>query len=195
MVRIKAEVIKCAEANRVSVLILRKSFSAPCDRACVLDNIPWCAAISSIAGGAVMRPARMLRRGIETNVADVSSKSHRHAERLNGTIQVLVIDGIFIMPDTSRRVGYFKAHKPNTIVAWIRFVLTYCRASPRHHGRLLSHGRTRGIKTKRLVNSEYAVLTVGSVVIHVALSRMTLAPGTFMRHDVVCLGKICRPGV
>ena len=50
-------------------------------------------------------------------------------------------------------------------------------------------------KTKRLVNSKYAVLTVGCVVIHVALSRMTLAPGAFVRDDVIRFGKICRNSI
>ena len=46
LIGIKPEVIQCAIANRVGVLILRKSFRGPGDRACVLGNIPWRAAIS-----------------------------------------------------------------------------------------------------------------------------------------------------
>ena len=112
-----------------------------------------------------------------------------------GTIEVLVIDRVFIVPDTIRWVGYLVTHKPDPVVPWIRFDLIYCRASPRHNGRVLSHGGSCGIKTKGLVNSEYAVLTVGCVVIHVALGRVTLTPGAFVRDDVIRFGKICSPGV
>ena len=53
-----------------------------------------------------------------------------------------------------------------------------------------------GSKTKRLVNSAiHGVLTVRSVVIHVALVGMTLAPGAFVRDDVFRFGKIGRARV
>jgi hypothetical protein len=54
LIGIKPEVIQGAEANRVGILILRKSFRSPCDRASVLGNIPRCAAVSSISLGAIM---------------------------------------------------------------------------------------------------------------------------------------------
>ena len=56
-------------------------------------------------------------------------------------------------------------------------------------------GCARTVDPTGLVNPEYAVLTVGSVVIHVALSWMALAPGAFVRDDVTRFGKICRPRV
>jgi hypothetical protein len=114
---------------------------------------------------------------------------------LYGTIEVLVIDRVFIVPDTIRWVRYLVTHKPDPVVPWIRFDLIYRRASPSHNGRVLSHGGTCFTKTKRLVNSEYAVLTVGCVVIHVALSRVTLAPGAFVGDDVIGFGEIGRPRV
>ena len=49
----------------------------------------------------------MLRRRVKPDVADVNSSSQRHTERLNRPIKVLVIHGIFIMPDPRRGVGYF----------------------------------------------------------------------------------------
>ena len=54
LIGIKPEVIQGAEANRVGVLILRKSFRAPRDRACVLSNSPRRAAVSRISLGAIM---------------------------------------------------------------------------------------------------------------------------------------------
>ena len=73
LVRIKPEVIQRAEANRVGVLILRKSFRVPCDGACVLGNIPRCAAISLIVKRAIICPARMLNRRMKSDVRDVYS--------------------------------------------------------------------------------------------------------------------------
>ena len=96
------------------------------------------------------------------------------------------------MVNTRRRVSHFVAHEPNPVVARIGFDLIHCRASPSFNGRLLSRGRARVTKTKGLVNSRYGVLTVRSVVVHVALARMTLAPGVFVRDDVLRLSKILR---
>ena len=137
----------------------------------------------------------MLNRRMKSDVADVDARSQRHCERLNGTIEVLVIERVLILPDAGGRVGHFVTHEPNTIVAVIRFDLIYRRASPGFNGWLLTHGAAHGTKTKRLVDSSYRVLLVRRVVIHVALVRMTLAPGAFVRHDVLRFGEICRPRV
>jgi len=116
---------------------------------------------------------------------------------LDGAIQVLIVDGILVVPDSGCGACHLIADKENPIIAWIRFNLGDCctRRGPGHDGRLLSHGGAHGIKTKRLVNSSYGVLLVRSVVVHVALSRMTLAPGAFVRDDVIRFGKIRRPHV
>jgi hypothetical protein len=114
---------------------------------------------------------------------------------LDGAIEVLVIERVFVMVNTGRRVGDFVTHEPDTIVAWIRFDLVHRRRSPSFNGRPLSHGGACAIKTKGLVDSGYAVLTVRSIVVHVALARMTLAPGVFMRDDVLRLSKIQRSWV
>ena len=47
----------------------------------------------------------------------------------------------------------------------------------------------RKCETRRAADGE---LTVGDVVIHVALTRMRLAPDVFMRSDILALGKIGR---
>ena len=195
MICIKPEVIQCAEANRVGVLILRKRFRAPGDRATILDNIPRCAAITLVVKRAVVCPAGMLKRRMKSDVRDVYSGSKRDAERLDGAIEVLVIERVFVMVNTGRRVGDFVTHEPDTIVAWIRFDLVYRRASPSFNGRLLSHGGAYASKTKGLVDSCYVVATVGSVIVHVALARMTLAPGVFVWDDVLRFSKIQRSRV
>ena len=101
LIGIEPEVIQRAEANRVGVLILRKSFRAPGDRACVLGNIPRRAAITLVVEGAIICPAGLLTRRVKPDVRDVYSWSKRHAERLDRAIEVLVVERVFIVPDAS----------------------------------------------------------------------------------------------
>src|SRR5262249_27155746 len=100
-----------------------------------------------------MCPSWMLRRGMESAVAGLDSRSQGHHERLNGTIEVLVIERILIVPYTGGRVGDLITHEPNTVVAVIRFDLIHCRASPGHNRWLLTHGAAHRTKTKRLIDS------------------------------------------
>ena len=130
MVGIKSKVIERAKANRVGVLILCKGFRAPRDGACILCHSPRCAAIAGIALGAIMCPARMLRRSVETDVRYVYPWSKRYNEGLDAAIKVLVIERILIVPHASGWVGHFVTHKPNTIIAVLRFDLNYGRCCP-----------------------------------------------------------------
>jgi hypothetical protein len=56
---------------------------------------------------------------METRVADVDSWCKRDTEGLNAAIQVLVIQGILIMPNSSRRIGNFVAQGPDTVITGI----------------------------------------------------------------------------
>ena len=103
--------------------VLRKRFRGPSDRARVLSNIPWRAAVSLAILGAVVCPARFLWWRVKVDVADVNPRSQRHAERLNSAVEVLVINGVFVMPHTGTWVSHFVTHKPNPVVAWIGFGL------------------------------------------------------------------------
>jgi hypothetical protein len=160
-----------------------------------LGNIPRCAAITLVVKRAIVCPAGMLNRRMKSDVRNVYSGSKRHAERLDGTIEVLVIERVFIVPDASSGVRDFIAHKPDAIVSRVRLKLVYRRASPSCNGGLLPHGGTYTGKTKGLIDSGYVISTVRSVVVHVALARMTLAPGVFVRDNVFRLGKIRRSRV
>src|SRR5262249_4639614 len=120
--------------DRISVLISRKGFRAPCNRGRVLSNIPRRAAISLVIEGAVVCPSGLLRRRMKSDVADVNPKSQRHAERLNGTIEVFVIQSVLIVPHTGTWISHFVTNKPNPVVAWIGFGLADRRASPGHDG-------------------------------------------------------------
>ena len=71
-----------------------------------LSKNPWRAAISSVSLGAIMRKARMLRRRMKPDVTDVIRVERRDKrfERLNRAIEILVIEGVLIVPDASSRV-------------------------------------------------------------------------------------------
>ncbi len=164
LVGIKPEIVQCAKANCVGVLIGRKRFRAPGDRACVLGNIPRYAAKSSISQGAIVWPAGFLRRRV---------KPQRHAERLNGAIQVLVIERVFVVPNPSVGARHFVAHEPDPVVSRVGLHLVdRCASScPSHNSRLHSHCATHRCKGE-IRSAAHGKLTIGSIVIHVALSGM-----------------------
>jgi len=137
----------------------------------------------------------MLQRRMKADVRDVYSGREGHAERLDGAIEVLVVQRVFVVPDASGGVRDFVTHEPDTVVSWVRLNLIYRCASPSHDRRRLAHGGAYASKSKGLVDSGYAVLMVRSVVIHVALARMTLAPGVFVRDYILRFGKIRRSRV
>ena len=197
LIGIEPEVVHSSKANCIGVLILRKGFAVPNNGGVSLLIIvaPRCAAVPGISLGAIMRETRMLRRHVKSNVTDVDPRSQGHAERLNGPIEVLVIQGVLIVPDASIWSCHLVTHEPDTIVAVIWFDLIYCRASPGRNRWVLSIGAAYGTKTKGLIDSGYGVLFVRSVIILVALVRMTLAPRAFVWDDVFRFGKIGRPHV
>jgi hypothetical protein len=98
------------------------------------------------------------------------------------------------MPDACRRTCYFVTNEENSIVC-SRLELVYRRACPSHDTRLLADGGTDRAKTEIRRPATHALLLVGSVVIHVALGRMTLAPDAFIRDDIIRFGKIGRPRI
>ena len=86
----------------------------------------------------------------------------------------------------------FVTHEPDTIVSWVRLLPVYRRAGPSHDRWLLAHGGANGGKGEGCSAATHGIPLVGSIVIHVALARMTLAPGVFVRDDVFRFGKIGR---
>jgi len=111
-------------------------------------------------------------------------------EGLNSAVQVLVIDGIFIVPHSGIWSCHLVANPENAVISRIRFALVYSCSGPSHDGRLLSHGGACGAKTEIRRAAAHALLLVGNVVIHVALARVSLAPSVLMPHHVLCFGKI-----
>jgi len=94
--------------------------------------------------------------------------------------------------DARRGIAHLVAHEPDAIVSRIRLELIYRCTCPSFNGRLHSHGlanRGKCEEARCAVNKE---LMVGSVVIHVALPGMSLAPGVFMRSNISGFGEIDR---
>lgn len=123
------------------------------------------------------------------NCSKINSKG------LNTAIQVLVIDGVLVVPEARSWPCYFVTNEEDPIISRIGLDLGHSRASPGVDGRLLSHGVAHEIKGEWLVDSSYAALAVGGIVILVALVGMSLAPGAFVWDDVFCFGKVGRSRV
>src|SRR6266498_1017799 len=138
----------------------------------------------------------MLWWRMKSDVTDVYPYSQRHAKGLNSAIQVLVIQGVLVVPNSSRWVGHLVAHKPNAIVPRIGLDLSYrCACTrPGDDGRPRSH-RVANRGKREIGSAAHTILTIGGVVIHVTLPRMSLAPGVFVRSDILGLGEIGRPWI
>jgi len=91
LVCIKPKIIQRAPANRIGVLIGCKRFALPTHGIGSLDRRPRSAAVTLVVLCAVKYPSRVLGRRMEADVAYVYSGSQGNTERLNGTIEVLVI--------------------------------------------------------------------------------------------------------
>jgi hypothetical protein len=142
LISVETEIIQCAKANRVGVLILRKGLAVPRNEAAGLSYSPGGAAVSLVVEGAVVCPARFLRRRMKAGVAYVCSSAHWDAKRLNTTIKVLVVQRILVMPYARNWVGHFVTHEPDPIVCRIRLVLVHggACACPCLYGRLHPNG-------------------------------------------------------
>jgi hypothetical protein len=98
------------------------------------------------------------------------------------------------MPDTRRGVGHFVTNEPDAVVSWIRLDPVDCCSSPRPDRRLHPGCFTVRAKVK-IRGATHNVLTVGSVIIHVAFRRVSLAPGILVRGHVLRFDKIARAWV
>lgn len=136
LIGVEAEIIQCGIANSIGVLVLRKRFAGPGDRAAALIDCPRHTAVALVVKGAVVSPAGFLRWRVEADISYVHSRSHRHAEGLNSAVQVLVVERVLVVPNTGRRIGHFITHKPDAIVTRVGLDLIYrgSRDSPSRDG-------------------------------------------------------------
>jgi len=114
-----------------------------------------------------------------------------HTEGLNPAIQGLVINRVLVMPDSSGGICDFEANKPNAIGSWNRLDLVDRRSGPGLDRRLRSHRGSDGPKGET-AGASHTELTVGDIVVLVALPCVSLAPGVFMGSDVLTFGPVGR---
>src|SRR3954466_6803207 len=102
------------------------------------------------------------------------------------------------MPDTNCRISYFVTHEPNPIVSGIRLDPVHCCAPerlPGINGSLHARGAAGRRKCVAVPAAADGKLTIGGVIVHVALPGMTLAPGEFMWSHILAFSKISRASV
>ena len=128
---------------------------------------------------------------MKADVTDVDTWPQGHTKRLDSSVQVLVIQGILIVPDSWTGIGHFVSHKPEAIIARIRFDLVYCHACPRHDGRSPPDrgGKRRKCEARCAADAE---LAIRNVVVHVALPGMVLAPRVLVGSDILGFGEVRR---
>ena len=151
LIGVKPEIIKCTPANRIGVLILRKGFTVPSYGIGRLSHSPWSTAVTLVVKRAVICPAGLLRRRMKADVTYVDTWPQRHTKRLDSSVQVLVIQGILIVPESWTWIGHFVSHKPDAIIAGIRFDLVYCHACPRQMAGRIRTVEARGENEKLVV--------------------------------------------
>jgi hypothetical protein len=142
LISVESEIIQCAPANRIGVLILSKGFAVPSDRIAGLGDSPRLVAVTLVIKRTVVCPAGFLRWRMKSDVSDVGASAQRHTEGLDRPIEVLVIQRILVVVDAGTWIGDFVTHKPQAIVSRIRLDLIYCcaRTCPGRDGRLHSYG-------------------------------------------------------
>lgn len=116
-------------------------------------------------------------------------------EGLDTAIQVLVVDGVLIVPHAVGRACHFITDEENAVVTRIRLNLVHCRACPGDDGRLCSRCRANRRKCEVGRAAANSKLTVRGVVEHIALARVRLTPGVLVRSDILRFGEIGRTGI
>ena len=128
---------------------------------------------------------------MKADVSDVDTWPQGHTKRLDSSVQVLVIQGILIVPDSGSWIGHFVSYEPEAIIARIRFDLVQCRACPCHEGRSPpDRGANSGKCEARCAGD--VELAIRNVVIHVAFTGMRLAPCVLVGSDILRFGKVGR---
>jgi len=146
LVSVKSEIIQRAEADRICVRILSKGLRAPADVAEVVNSIPWCAAIPSVSYGTIVWPTWMLRWCVESDIAYGGRRicSGIKLKGSNSGFEVLVINGILIVPNADIWSCHLITNPENAVVSGIGFDPNYRSSAPSHNRRLLSHGAADG---------------------------------------------------
>ena len=75
LIGVEPEIIQCAPANRVGVLILCKGFCVPRYGISSLSHSPRRAAVTLVVERAVVCPAGLLRRRVKADVTDIDPRA------------------------------------------------------------------------------------------------------------------------
>ena len=128
---------------------------------------------------------------VEPKIAQGDSASQRHAEGLDRTIKILVMDGIFIMPNSGGGIRHLIDHVCAAIDARLGLDRRTGRANPRTGCGAHADSDANGGKgeTRRAGD---IVPAVGGIVVHVALPGIGLAPGVLLQKIVLHFGVIGR---
>ena len=189
---IETKIIKSTPANRICVWVLRKRLAAPSQRTVYYHRCPGGAAVARVSHGSIICPPRFLGRRMKPYVSEAAVR--RNSERLNRAIEVLVIDRVLIMPNSSGWVCHFITNECNAIVSRIGLDPIDGCSGPGKNGRLRYRRGSNGRKCE-IRDATDTELTIGDVVVHVALPGISLAPGVFMGSDVLSFGEIGRAGI
>ena len=99
-VGIETEIIQRSPTKGVRILVLRKGLRTPAQVAGGLIRGPGGVAVSRVSHGSIVGESRMIQRSMKPDIADRDSASQRQTEGLDPAIEILVIDRVFIMPNT-----------------------------------------------------------------------------------------------
>ena len=130
----------------------------------------------------------MVGRSVKSKVARRGS-AQRHTEGLDSAIEIHVIDRVLVVPDAGRGIRYLVSNESSAIDSRLGLDRIDGRSSPGIDRRGRSHrgSNRRKAETGRAADTE---ATVGRIVVHVALPRVTLAPGVLVWSNICRLGKI-----
>jgi len=83
---------------------------------------------------------------VKSNVTDVDAGEDVYVEVLNPVIEVLIVDGVLIVPHSVIGPSHLVADEKYPVVSGIGLVLRYCRARsrPSHDSGLHSNGGPDG---------------------------------------------------
>src|SRR5438046_361599 len=121
----------------------------------------------------------MIRWSVKSHITQRDSAAQRHTEELDRAIKVLIMDGVFIMPDASHWARHFIDYESAAIDSRLGLDSSTGRSRPRTGRRGHSDRNANGRKgeTRRAGD---IVTAIGGIVVHVALPGVGLAPGVLM---------------
>ena len=152
---------------------------------------------STLEDGAIIGDSRMIRRGVETQIAHrgSASKGNWNRERLDRPVEIFIINDVLVMPDSGGRIRHPITNEANAIDSRRRLELvdgrlgTAGRRPPGIDGRLLPHGGEPGPGKSETGRAGNVKPAIRNVILHVdvidALARILTAPKEFMRGYIL----------